>query len=289
MKKLIKAFGFLLLIVGTYLFASLLAGVVIGVYIFVRNIALVRSYVTEEFMQLIIEGMMKYTLPIIIITNVITLGMIMLYFLGRKDKFVKYIQFKKIKIIDSLLIVIFGTFISILLTAGLYYTERLLPIEHAMNKYNELMSGMFKGDLVILLITVVVIAPLFEEIILRGIILNDFIKTVPVWLAIFIQAFIFGLMHMNIIQGSYAFVIGIILGIVYLKYQSIWAPILLHFAFNLMGVIMDNLFMGIEMESIAYKLLVIGITGSAITGYILYRVYDEIYYIQNKDEKEIKI
>lgn len=51
-------------------------------------------------------------------------------------------------------------------------------------------------------------------------------------IANFLQALIFGLVHFNIIQGLYAFVIGLFLGCVREKYDSLLPAMLLHFAVN---------------------------------------------------------
>ena len=50
-----------------------------------------------------------------------------------------------------------------------------------------------------------------------------------------IQAALFGIMHGNLVQGTYAFVLGVILGYVYYKYQSLVIPILFHMSFNIFG------------------------------------------------------
>ena len=50
-----------------------------------------------------------------------------------------------------------------------------------------------------------------------------------------IQAALFGIMHGNLVQGAYAFALGLILGYVYHKYQSLVIPILFHMSFNIFG------------------------------------------------------
>lgn len=83
-----------------------------------------------------------------------------------------------------------------------------------------------------LLILTVLFAPLLEEILFRGIIqkgmINNGVKPVT---AIVLASLFFGLFHMNPWQLVGAFLLGLVLGLVYYKTQSLLMPILLH-AFN---------------------------------------------------------
>jgi len=288
MKNFMKAFGFLILFATIYLLSSMVVALGIGILVFARNIDIVQTYSQEKLVYFIIDGLAPYTLGMIIMINLLTVGIIWLLFLARKDKFSQYVQFKKIKVLDGVWIGLFGIFISMLLTAGLYYAELYLPIQQAMENYSELMSSMLQGSLGMLFITVTIVAPLFEEVVIRGIIFNDFKKAVPIWVAIIIQALVFGLMHMNLIQGSYAFVLGIVLGIIYLKYKSIWAPIILHFTFNVLGIGMDLIMPNMTLADIAFPLLMIGGVGTVALGSILYKVYDPMAYPDNLETETLE-
>ena len=63
---------------------------------------------------------------------------------------------------------------------------------------------------------VVVIAPIFEEILCRDIILGGLLKRYQPWKAIIISALIFGILHMNPLQFVSATVMGILLGYIFL-------------------------------------------------------------------------
>ena len=47
---------------------------------------------------------------------------------------------------------------------------------------------------------------------------------------------VFGLMHMNLVQMIYGFVMGMLLAYVYEKYGSVKAPILAHMTMNILSV-----------------------------------------------------
>lgn len=90
----------------------------------------------------------------------------------------------------------------------------------------------FTNDTFLMLVMAVFMAPIFEEIVFRGIIQKGLInKGVKPIYAIWIAAFVFGLVHGNPWQFVGAVLLGFVLGIVYEKTNSLLMPILLH-AFN---------------------------------------------------------
>lgn len=76
-----------------------------------------------------------------------------------------------------------------------------------------------------------IVAPVFEELIFRGVILEGFLKRYKPGYAILWSALLFGIMHLDPVQGSFAFIVGLLLGWVFWKTRSLFLCILLH-AFN---------------------------------------------------------
>ena len=81
----------------------------------------------------------------------------------------------------------------------------------------------------------VCLAPIGEELIFRGVTMRIARRSFPFWAANLIQAVLFGIFHMNMIQGIYAAVLGLFLGYVCEKGGSIYLAIVFHFLFNLWG------------------------------------------------------
>ena len=106
----------------------------------------------------------------------------------------------------------------------------------AMEEYGQLMDSMGIGAPTLLsLLYGTVAAPVVEELIYRGLTLKIFQKAFPFWAANVMQAALFGLMHMNLIQSSYAFLLGMLLGWLGRKYGTLKGCILCHFVINLSG------------------------------------------------------
>lgn len=106
-----------------------------------------------------------------------------------------------------------------------------------MESYQELLeTAGLDGDItIIMFIYSVLMAPISEELIFRGVTLRIAQRSFPFWIANIIQAFLFGAFHMNALQGCYTFVIGLILGYICHKGGSIYHVIFFHFLFNLWG------------------------------------------------------
>ncbi|MBU3183352.1 CPBP family intramembrane glutamic endopeptidase [Clostridium estertheticum] len=89
---------------------------------------------------------------------------------------------------------------------------------------------------IILILSVAVIAPIYEEVIIRGILLKGMANKMNPNLALIISALIFALAHMNIPQGINAFLLGLIIGAIYLSSDSIYLCIFAHFINNSVAI-----------------------------------------------------
>lgn len=106
---------------------------------------------------------------------------------------------------------------------------------------SNLMKSMTGGTLWVSVLMAVVMAPLFEEWLLRGMILRGLLEKVkPVW-AIVISAALFAIIHMNPWQGIPAFILGCFFGYVYWKTGCLWLTILMHAVNNGLSVVVSNI------------------------------------------------
>ena len=84
------------------------------------------------------------------------------------------------------------------------------------------------------------LAPLSEEIVMRGAILKELLKSekLGLWPAITISALMFALIHMNPAQMPHAFLIGLLLGWMYWRTGSILPGVAYHWANNSIAFVM---------------------------------------------------
>ena len=88
-----------------------------------------------------------------------------------------------------------------------------------------------------------ILGPVVEEFIFRGLVqrrLRDY--NLGKWPAVLITAALFGIYHLNFVQGIFAFVIGLVLGLLYEKYGVLWIPILAHMVNNIWSTLSNSLF-----------------------------------------------
>ncbi len=97
-------------------------------------------------------------------------------------------------------------------------------------------------------LTVGITGPILEEVLFRGIILDGFLNRYKPGKAIFWSAMLFGLFHMNPWQFIPAFLIGLLLGYIYLKTRSLIPVIFIHIINNLFSYLMVYIF-GKDVQS----------------------------------------
>lgn len=158
-----------------------------------------------------------------------------------------------------------------------YISTYLVSILAAINpvwydSYEELMeSAGFENVTLLLALYSVVIAPISEELIFRGVTMKYAAKAMPVFLANIFQAFLFGLFHGNVVQGTYAFVVGLFCGYVCLKGGSIYLSILFHMLFNLWGTFISDFFSYTGNSVLIHLTIFAGAVLASAIGMFLYR------------------
>ena len=80
-----------------------------------------------------------------------------------------------------------------------------------------------------------IIAPVTEELLMRGLVLKN-LSRVSQRLAILLSAFLFALMHENLLQFLFTFPLGILLGYITIRHNSVTPAIIVHIAVNSSGV-----------------------------------------------------
>ena len=138
--------------------------------------------------------------------------------------------------------------------------------------YQELMEGMGLDSVdsytVPLILYTVVLGPVVEELTFRGLTFTYARRATSFWVANIIQAVLFGVLHMNPLQGIYAAALGIIFGMIYEKSRNIVLTIILHMLFNLTGTTVGQ-YMQMGDNAISFYFILLG---SLIVTYIGYEL-----------------
>lgn len=107
----------------------------------------------------------------------------------------------------------------------------------ASESYSSAVDILYSGGMAAELLVLGLIAPAMEELLFRGLVFGRIKEFTPVIPAMIWASLIFALLHGNLVQGIYAFVMGFLLCYVYERYQSLAAPVLMHISSNLIAVI----------------------------------------------------
>ncbi len=142
-------------------------------------------------------------------------------------------RFKKIRPATVFLVILFVICVEPLVSAvnafSLLFSDNA-AVDIANQYINEDIPFMYVA------LIIGIIGPLAEEIAFRGIIYAGFRRSGRILSAIVLQAFLFGLMHLNLNQFSYTFLLGTLFGILNEVTMSLWPGIIGHIMINMGGV-----------------------------------------------------
>ncbi len=154
---------------------------------------------------------------------------------GKRD-YARTVRLNKIH--GSTVLLLFLFYIAIMPLMTLINAFSMLFVE---NTTTETMQQVVAGHpFAVSLVLIALLPCIFEESVYRGLFYNEYRKVAPVG-GILLSAFLFGIMHANWNQFSYAFVMGIIFSLVIEATDSILSSMLLHFFINGTSVVLLHL------------------------------------------------
>ena len=139
----------------------------------------------------------------------------------------------KFRITDAILSVV-------LMLTGSYALNNfagLVNIAQYSASYESIENSFYSGNIVCELAAFVILSPLAEEVLYRGVVFLYIKRTLGMWPAIVISAIMFAVFHMNLVQLIYALILGFYLSIVMERSENLWIPIIGHVAANALSVI----------------------------------------------------
>lgn len=253
MKKIMKAVGLILLLLVIYFvaqsFAAAMLAIIHGVLITLSTVQSGAQPDVQQFTRDLLSYINTQTSWIILIAVAISVPTFYIIYRNRKHELMTFVSMKSISPLSIPILIIFGLSLNFVLEMLLYFVSQLSFLSKVFETYNQLAGVLFSGNLVVSLIAVGIVGPIFEELLFRGLIFGELRKISKVHVAILIQALIFGVYHMNVVQGSYAFLIGILLGFIYYRSNSIITSIIIHITINSSSVILPQLISDSQFDS----------------------------------------
>lgn len=105
--------------------------------------------------------------------------------------------------------------------------------------------------IVLYIINTVIIAGFTEEILFRGIIMQSLRRFGDLF-ALVVSSFIFGAIHLNLVQMPYAFIFGLAMGYFVLRTGSLWVGIIVHIINNSLAVLFEYLTPAVSDETLIF-------------------------------------
>lgn len=123
---------------------------------------------------------------------------------------------------------------------SLILTAILKFFPNVSNEYSSLMSNLLERSME-MMILVCVVSPVLEELIFRGVILWGLNKISPFAVANILQALAFAIYHGNVVQGVYAFILGMLIGQIKKKSGGLIYCIIFHMSLNITGMYLSDI------------------------------------------------
>jgi len=263
----------LLIWVGITLFVPFVGAIVVGV------IATIRDGLEEHMIEAAMEAfLIEHGLWLLLIGNVLSAA-VLIPMWHKMKKNLPVFENVKLSALVVTLTVVFWTFLNFVMTSLFSFVDVLLFFP----SYEVVAETLTSGSFIVRILSIGIVAAVVEEVLYRGIILNRLLQWTPKWVAILISSALFGLLHLNLLQGLYAFALGIIHAIMYLRYRNLWIPIIGHVVFNMVSVIMSEILERAGAEYNAWLFLILGVLLSILSVVLMVKFTKSAVLVQNSD------
>lgn len=217
-----------------------------------------------EFSMQAMKGLLALTneiiLPMLIVSGVCLIIVLAIKSHVRKEKYVTAISKK-----DISKYVVYGCTFNLVITLII----NLIP-QSFMEKYNASVGLATTGNIWLMIIATGIMGPIAEEITFRHFILQPN-KRVSDKYAIIISALSFGIMHGNLIQGVYTFILGLFFAREDLKENNLMPSLIMHITINTSSVLISANWNNEIAGLIAFECLAIA-----------------VYLLMNREKSQVK-
>ena len=228
-------------------------------------IGMYQGFTSElELTRFALETYNSLSVYISLATNLLLILGIIIYFIIRKKNVCRELGLRKFPLYVLPLCAILGY--SMQYVMGLILTLIPWP-ESFIQNFEETYAGIDNSGLLITILSVSIVTGFTEELIFRVLPMSRLGKAFGAVFSVMISSLIFGVAHITPIAIFYATLLGVLLGIIYHKYKSIWPCAIVHMFFNMASVI------GLPTTSPTFVLAFYftGISLAVLTGYFILR------------------
>lgn len=132
-----------------------------------------------------------------------------------------------------------AVFFAVMFSLAVSNLVSAFQIDNIYGSYENTSNNLLQGNIIYRLAAIGILAPIAEEIIYRGLVYNRTEKEFGSITAIIVSSAAFGIFHFNLLQGIYAFLMGIAFAWFYEKSGSLTVSICMHMVINIVAVLLD--------------------------------------------------
>lgn len=262
---IIKAIFYILIMVGVQnvVTSAFVTAVMMGDPSIVAGITAGTIDIDSLMMQMM-EVTLENLTMILLVSNLITILIISLFFTLRKKNPAEEVMLRPVKWSLLPICALYGIALNIVISV----TMSFLPLPTEMvDELNNQYEGLFGGtNIVIEILNTAVLTGLVEEIFFRGLALSRLKKGMGRVAAVVVSAVIFGLFHGAFIAVCYATVLGLVFGFLAERHNSILPTVICHMFFNA-----SSFFLTTENVFVILSLYFISIAALFVCSYLLFK------------------
>lgn len=222
-KRLLIALGFTVWTVAAFLLAQVVVSLPI---LYADQLGLAVDGINEALLNTIIAGVMY------MLTCILAIGLPVLVLRQRTTREELGVQEPlawRDLLLSPVAYVVYFVCTAILITV----VSVLFTNFDVTQKQDVLFQGLAgQHEYLLAFLTLVIIAPIAEELLLRGYLFGKLLKYIPVWIAVLVVSVIFGVLHWQWNVAVDTFALSIVLCALRLYTGTIWAGVVVHMIKN---------------------------------------------------------
>lgn len=262
---IIKAIFYILIMVGVQnvVTSAFVTAVMMGDPSIVAGITAGTIDIDSLMMQMM-EVTLENLTMILLVSNLITILIISLFFTLRKKNPAEEVMLRPVKWSLLPICALYGIALNIFISVTMSFLPLPTEMVDALNNQYE---GLFGGtNIVIEILNTAVLTGLVEEIFFRGLALSRLKRGMSRVAAVVVSAVIFGLFHGAFIAVCYATVLGLVFGFLAERHNSILPTVICHMFFNA-----SSFFLTTENVFVILSLYFISIAALFVCSYLLFK------------------
>ena len=111
------------------------------------------------------------------------------------------------------------------------------PLVEISDEFQNASDAFYGSTLGLELLGSALVTPVLEELLHRGVVFGRLRRRMNMWSAVIISAFVFAVLHFNIVQFVYAFLLGVVFALFVEKTGKLYPAVIAHIVANAIAVI----------------------------------------------------